>query len=74
MDYPFIDIESANAVTQERKRQEHEAELKRQRVERFSQFFGRVNSAFTLRKVQVKVEHSDINAPAWSGSSQVVFN
>ena len=74
MDYPFIDLESANAVTQERKRQEHEAELKRQRVERFSQFFGRVNSAFTLRKVQVKVEHSDINAPAWSGSSQVVFN
>ena len=51
-----------------------EAEIKRQRIERFSQFFGRVNSAFTLRKVQVKVENSSISAPAWSGANQVVFN
>ena len=49
-------------------------ELKRQRIERFTQFFGRVNSAFTFRKVTVKVENSELNAPAWSGASEVTFN
>lgn len=52
----------------------NEAELKRQRLERFTQFFGRVNSAFTFRKVTVKVEDSPLEAPAWSGASQVTFN
>ena len=51
-----------------------EDELKRQRIERFTQFFGRVNSAFTFRKVTVKVEHSSLGAPAWSGASEVTFN
>lgn len=51
-----------------------EDELKRQRIERFTQFFGRVNSAFTFRKVTVKVEHSPLGAPAWSGASEVTFN
>jgi hypothetical protein len=50
------------------------AEEKRQRLERFTQFFGRVNSAFTFRKVTVKVEDSPIGAPAWSGASEVTFN
>jgi uncharacterized protein YegL len=50
------------------------AEEKRQKIERFTQFFGRVNSAFTFRKVTVKVEDSPIGAPAWSGASEVTFN
>jgi hypothetical protein len=49
-------------------------EIKRERLERFTQFMGRVNSAFTFRKVTVKVENSPIAAPAYSGASQVVFN
>lgn len=49
-------------------------EMRRQRLERFTQFMGRVNSAFTFRKVTVKVEHSPIGAPAYSGASQVTFN
>jgi uncharacterized protein YegL len=74
MDYPFLDIESAITQSDLKKQQETEAELKRQRIERFAQFFGRVNSALTLRKVRVKVENSTIGAPAWSGASEVVFN
>lgn len=74
MDYPFLDIESAITQSDLKKKQETEAELKRQRIERFAQFFGRVNSALTLRKVRVKVENSTIGAPAWSGASEVVFN
>jgi hypothetical protein len=35
---------------------------------------GRVNSAFTFRKVTVRVENSPIEAPAYSGASQVTFN
>lgn len=50
------------------------AEEKRQRLERFTQFFGRVNSAFTFRKVTVTVENSPMEAPAWSGASTVTFN
>jgi Mg-chelatase subunit ChlD len=61
---PFKEIEKARV----------EADLKRQRLERFVQFFGRVNSAFTFRKVTVKVEHSPLGAPAWSGASEVTFN
>jgi hypothetical protein len=74
MEYPFLDIESAITQSDLKKQQETEAELKRQRIERFAQFFGRVNSALTLRKVRVKVENSTIGAPAWSGASEVVFN
>lgn len=74
MDYPFLDIDVALAQSDLKKKQETEAELKRQRIERFAQFFGRVNSALTLRKVRVKVENSTIGAPAWSGASEVVFN
>lgn len=51
-----------------------ELELKRQRLERFTQFFNRVNSAFSFRKVVVKVEHSPLEAPAWSNSHEVTFN
>jgi len=50
------------------------AEEKKQRLERFTQFFGRVNSAFTFRKVIVTVENSPMEAPAWSGASTVTFN
>ena len=46
----------------------------KQRLERFTQFFGRVNSAFTFRKVIVSVENSTMKAPAWSGASTVTFN
>lgn len=55
-------------------KQIQEEELKRQKLERFTQYFGRVNSAFTFRKVTVKVENSSLEAPAWSGSSEVTFN
>jgi len=51
-----------------------EAELTRQRLERFTQFFNRVNSAFSFRKIVVKVENSSIKAPAWSNASEVIFN
>ena len=54
--------------------QSHEEEEKRQRIERFSQFFNRVNSAFSFRKVIVKVENSSMSAPAWSTSNVVTFN
>jgi hypothetical protein len=60
--------------TKEREEQERLAELKKQKLERFTQFFGRVNSAFTFRKVTVKVEDSPLPAPAWSTSSEVTFN
>lgn len=49
-------------------------EEKRQRIERFSQFFNRVNSAFSFRHVTVKVENSSMSAPAWSTSNVVTFN
>lgn len=74
MDYPFIDLDEATTRSKLQNKQQQEAELKRQRVERFTKFFGRVNSALTLRQVEVKVEHADINAPAWSGASHVCFN
>jgi hypothetical protein len=74
MDYPFTDIESFQELSNHVKKEKQEAEIKRQRIERFANFFGRVNSALTLRKVEVKVEHAEINAPAWSGASHVCFN
>ena len=51
-----------------------EEERNRQRIERMVNFFARVNSAFTFRKVLVSVEDSPIGAPAWSTSNQVTFN
>lgn len=51
-----------------------EQERIRQKLERVTQYFGRVNSALTFRKVTVKVENSPSSAPAWSGSNEVVFN
>jgi hypothetical protein len=51
-----------------------EQEAKRQRLERFTGFFSRVNSAFTFRPVKVTVEHAGIKAPAWSTSDTVTFN
>ena len=49
-------------------------ERQRQRIDRLTSFFARVNSAFTSRKVKVKTEYSDMQAPAWSSSDEVVFN
>jgi predicted metal-dependent peptidase len=60
--------------TKEREEQKRLAELKKQKLERFTQFFGRVNSAFTFRKVTVKIEDSHLSAPAWSTASEVTFN
>ena len=53
---------------------ELEQERIRQRLERLTQYFGKVNSALTFRKVTVKVENSPSSAPAWSTSNEVVFN
>ena len=47
---------------------------KRERLERFTQFFNRVNSAFAFRKVIVKVDNSPMNAPAWSNATEITFN
>ena len=74
MEYPFLDLDEALTQSDLKNKEKQQAEIKRQRIERFTQFFGRVNSALTLRKVEVKVEHAEINAPAWSGASHVCFN
>ena len=63
-------FESLKELTQDQKA----LEAKRQRIERFTGFFSRVNSAFTFRPVTVTVEASPIKAPAWSGASDVHFN
>lgn len=63
-------FDSLIEVTEDQKAQE----AKRQRIERFTGFFSRVNSAFTFRPVTVKVENASIKAPAWSGASDVYFN
>lgn len=55
-------------------KEQNEAEKKRQKLDRFVSFFGRVNSTLTFRKVTVKVENSSIEAPAWSGANEIVFN
>jgi len=59
---------------QEISEEQKELEAKRQRIERFTGFFSRVNSAFSFRPVTVKVETSPVKAPAWSGASEVFFN
>ena len=53
---------------------ETEEEKTRQRVERFSQLFSRVLSVLSQRHIKVAVEHSQMEAPAWSGASEVTFN
>ena len=78
MQYGDAVTELENAIlgigTKEREEQKRLAELKKQKLERFTQFFGRVNSAFTFRKVTVKIEDSQLSAPAWSTASEVTFN
>jgi len=61
-------------VDRARKFQEEEDERNRQRVERLTRYFARVNSALTFRKINVKVEHASIEAPAWSGASDITLN
>jgi len=51
-----------------------EEERNRARIERLTRYFSRVNSALTFREIKVTVESSSINAPAWSGASDVTLN
>lgn len=51
-----------------------EEERNRQRIERLTRYFSRVNSALTFREIKVSVESSVINAPAWSGASDITLN
>lgn len=46
----------------------------KQKVERFTQVFTRVNSVLTLRPIKVRTEHSFREAPAWSTADTVTFN
>lgn len=57
-----------------RNEQAEEDERNRQRVERLSRYFTRVNSALTFRNISVEVKHAEINAPAWSGANDIVLN
>ena len=68
------ELEILGVTRKELQEQKAREELKKQKLERFTQFFGRVNSAFTFRKVTVKVEDSQLSAPAWSTASEVTFN
>ena len=61
-------------VDRARKFQEEEDERNRQRVERLTRYFARVNSALTFRKITVNVEHASLEAPAWSGASDITLN
>ena len=61
-------------VDRAQKIQEEENERNRQRIERLTRYFARVNSALTFRPITVKVEHASLNAPAWSGASDIVLN
>ena len=61
-------VDSAHAL------QAEEDERNRQRVERLTRYFSRVNSALTFRNIKVEVKHSELNAPAWSGASDIVLN
>lgn len=54
--------------------QAQEEERNRQRVERLTRYFSRVNSALTFRNIKVEVKHAELNAPAWSGASDIVLN
>ena len=51
-----------------------EQERIRQKLERVTQYFAKVNSALSFRKVSVRVENSPSSAPAYSTSNEVVFN
>ena len=68
------ELEILGVTRKELQEQKAREELKKQKLERFTQFFGRVNSAFTFRKVTVKIEDSQLSAPAWSTASEVTFN
>ncbi len=57
-----------------RNQEAEENERNRQRVERLSRYFTRVNSALTFRNISVEVKHAEINAPAWSGANDIVLN
>jgi len=70
MTLPFIEEFASRA----RKIQEEEDERNRQRVERLTRYFARVNSALTFRPITVKVEHASLEAPAWSGASDITLN
>jgi len=70
MSLPFIE-EFANRA---RQIQEEEDENNRQKVERLTRYFSRVNSALCFRPITVKVEHASIGAPAWSGANDIVLN
>lgn len=69
-----FELEILGSSRKEYEEQKAREELKKQKLERFTQFFGRVNSAFTFRKVTVKIEDSPLPAPAWSTASEVTFN
>jgi hypothetical protein len=48
---------------------------KRDRVNKLAQVFSRANSVLALRPINVHVvDNKDMNAPAWSGASDVYFN
>lgn len=51
-----------------------EEEQNRARVERLTRYFSRVNSALTFREIKVTVESSHLEAPAWSGASDITLN
>ena len=51
-----------------------EEERNRARIERLTRYFSRVNSALTFREIKVSVESSLIEAPAWSGASDITLN
>lgn len=51
-----------------------EDDLHKQRIERFTQVFTRVNSVLTLRPLKVTTQVSPRQAPAWSTGEEVTFN
>lgn len=67
-------MEYGNLFAERDVAKELEQERVRQRLERLTQYFGKVNSALTFRKITVKVQNSDSSAPAWSTSDEVIFN
>jgi len=69
-----MSINLQHFVDRANKLQEEENERNRQRVERLTRYFARVNSALTFRKITVNVEHASLEAPAWSGASDITLN
>ena len=67
------ELDILGLTRKEYEEQKAQEQIRQERLQRFTQFMGRVNSAFTFRKVTVKVENSPIEAPAYSGASQVTF-